>query len=91
MLASLQAPHVAVSAHPASPPVGQPSLSIQAGGTSAVPPAGQTEWTERSLALISESLSTLHVQTRQGAWVYLTQGGLLGSRLPAVHSCPFPT
>lgn len=39
--------------------------------------------------LISESLSTLYVETRQGAWVR-RQGWLLGSRLPAMYSCPLP-
>ena len=73
--------HVRLSGQPSL--MGQPLLSLTR-GTSAVPPVGQTE------GLLLLSVCTLYVEARQSLWVHLTQGRLLGSWLPAVHSCPLP-
>ena len=71
-LEACQAPHVAMSAHPAGPPVGQPSLSIEGGGLVLSHLLARLSGLGGcSRFLISESLSTLYVETRQGAWVCL--------------------
>lgn len=67
-----QAPYVAMSAHPAGPPVGQPSLSIEGGGLVLSHLLARLSGLGGcSRFLISESLSTLYMETRQGAWVRL--------------------
>lgn len=71
-LEACQAPHVAMSAHPAGPPVGQPSLSIEGGGLVLSHLLARLSGLGGySRFLISESLSMLYVETRQGAWVCL--------------------
>lgn len=62
-LEACQAPHVAMSGHPAGPPVGGLVLSHLLARLSGL--GGCSRF------LISESLSTLYVETRQGAWVRL--------------------